>query len=66
MQLETGLRRVFAEVNECPKRLLTAEVRVPGGRLLACLVVGAAGCCCVDGFLSLIKVFTILFLFIVK
>ncbi|XP_070233179.1 endoplasmic reticulum membrane-associated RNA degradation protein isoform X2 [Bos mutus] len=25
MQLETGLRRVFAEVNECPKRLLTAE-----------------------------------------
>ncbi|XP_025150037.3 endoplasmic reticulum membrane-associated RNA degradation protein isoform X8 [Bubalus bubalis] len=26
MQLETGLRRVFAEVNECPKRLLTAEI----------------------------------------
>ncbi|XP_070652684.1 endoplasmic reticulum membrane-associated RNA degradation protein isoform X7 [Bos indicus] len=28
MQLETGLRRVFAEVNECPKRLLTAESTV--------------------------------------
>ncbi|XP_060986008.1 endoplasmic reticulum membrane-associated RNA degradation protein isoform X2 [Dama dama] len=25
VQLETGLRKVFAEVNECPKRLLTAE-----------------------------------------
>nr|XP_020736261.1 endoplasmic reticulum membrane-associated RNA degradation protein isoform X6 [Odocoileus virginianus texanus] len=26
VQLETGLRKVFAEVNECPKRLLTAEI----------------------------------------
>uniref|UniRef100_A0A8C0YW05 ER membrane associated RNA degradation n=1 Tax=Canis lupus familiaris TaxID=9615 RepID=A0A8C0YW05_CANLF len=25
-QLETGLRRVFATVNECPERLLTAEI----------------------------------------
>ncbi|KAJ1058848.1 hypothetical protein K5549_020777, partial [Capra hircus] len=25
VQLETGLRKAFAEVNECPKRLLTAE-----------------------------------------
>ncbi|XP_030894589.1 endoplasmic reticulum membrane-associated RNA degradation protein isoform X5 [Leptonychotes weddellii] len=25
-QLETGLRRVFAAVNQCPKRLLTAEI----------------------------------------
>ena len=58
MQLETGLRRVFAEVNECPKRLLTAEVRLPSG-----------GCCWLllcRRVLSLIKAFTILFLFIVK
>lgn len=27
MQLETGLRTVFATVNKCPRRLLTAEVR---------------------------------------
>ncbi|XP_069455517.1 endoplasmic reticulum membrane-associated RNA degradation protein isoform X2 [Ovis canadensis] len=26
VQLETGLRKAFAEVNECPKRLLTAEI----------------------------------------
>lgn len=27
-QLETGLRGLFAKVNGCPRRLLTAEVRV--------------------------------------
>uniref|UniRef100_A0A8C3WIC5 ER membrane associated RNA degradation n=1 Tax=Catagonus wagneri TaxID=51154 RepID=A0A8C3WIC5_9CETA len=26
MQLETGLRNIFAAVNKCPKRLLTAEI----------------------------------------
>lgn len=26
-QLETGLRNVFASLNKCPRRLLTAEVR---------------------------------------
>ncbi|XP_019823270.2 endoplasmic reticulum membrane-associated RNA degradation protein isoform X9 [Bos indicus] len=34
MQLETGLRRVFAEVNECPKRLLTAEEKAAVGSLI--------------------------------
>jgi hypothetical protein len=27
-QLEAGLRRLFAAVNKCPDRLLTAEVQV--------------------------------------
>lgn len=27
-QLEAGLRSVFATVNQCPRRLLTAEVRM--------------------------------------
>lgn len=27
-QLETGLRGLFAKVNGCPRRLLTAEVRL--------------------------------------
>lgn len=29
-QLEAGLRNVFAAVNKCPKRLLTAEVLLAG------------------------------------
>lgn len=28
MQLETGLRHLFATINKCPQRLLTAEVHV--------------------------------------
>lgn len=44
VQLETGLRKAFAEVNECPKRLLTAEVRLLWWSVLVVAAVLTAFC----------------------
>ena len=44
VQLETGLRKAFAEVNECPKRLLTAEVRLLWRSVLVIAAVLTAFC----------------------
>lgn len=30
-QLEAGLRNIFAKINQCPRRLLTAEVHISSG-----------------------------------